>query len=145
VSASDACEESGLVLAELSDRTRAALAERVVSVGTSFRNPIDVGMVLFGATDLYGGCLRVALADPGVDAAVVIGGDHGNPQGFAEMLVEASSQSGKPVLYALTGDFPTGETQELLNASGVVTAPSAERALRAYARLARLRPIDAGR
>jgi acetyltransferase len=136
VSASDTCEESGLVLAELSDGTRAALAERVAAAGTSIRNPVDVGMVIAGATAQYGACLRVAIADSDVDAAMVIGGDFSDPQGFAEMLVDASSRSGKPVLYALAGDYGTSETADFLAARGVATAPTAERALRAYARLA---------
>jgi acyl-CoA synthetase (NDP forming) len=135
VSASDACEESGLVLAELSDQTRKALAERMPAAGTSARNPVDVGMVLVGATGVYGECLRIALADSGVDAALVIGGDASDPQGFAEMLAEASLRSGKPVLYALTGDFGPSDTAEFLAAHGVATAPSAERALRAYLRI----------
>jgi hypothetical protein len=65
----------------------------------------------------------------------VIGGDASDPQGFAEMLAEASLRSGKPVLYALTGDFGPSDTAEFLAAHGVATAPSAERALRAYLRI----------
>jgi acetyltransferase len=136
VSASDACEESGLALAELSDPSRSALAERVAEVGTSVRNPIDVGMALVGVTGLYRDCLRIALADPGVDAAMVIGLDFGDPQGFLKMLAEESSHSGRPVLYALIGDVASSETTAFLTARGIATAPSAERALRAYARLA---------
>jgi acetyltransferase len=139
VSASDACEESGLELAELSGRTLDALREHVASTGTSVRNPIDVGMVLVGAAAQYGRCIRIAAADPAVEAVLVIGGDRGDPQAFASMLVDESARSRKPVLYALTGDFGSVDLADFLTEHGIATAPSAERALRAYARLA-LRP-----
>lgn len=136
VSASDACEEAGLSLAQLSPATRDALRDVVAAAGTSVRNPIDVGMVLQGATAVYGEALRLALADPNVDAALVIGGDRSDPSGFASMLIEARRQSGKPVLYALGGSFFGGESEQArLVEGGVAPAPTPERAVRAYARL----------
>lgn len=136
VSASDACEECGLELAPLLDATQSALRAVVASAGTSVRNPVDVGMVLQGATEVYGQALLRTLADPNVDAALVIGGDRTNPEAFAEMLVGARRASGKPVLYALGGSFFGGEElQARLLEGGVATAPTAERAIRAYARL----------
>ncbi len=137
VSASDACEEAGLELATLSKATTEALREIIAPAGTSVNNPIDVGMVLQGAADFYGRCLRLALADPNVDAAVVIGGERGNFEGFARMLTDARGESGKPVMYALSDDFGPNSTAPLLARGGVATAPSAERCLRAYARIAR--------
>jgi acetyltransferase len=143
VSASDACEESGLALAQLSERTLDALGRHVAPTGTSVRNPIDVGMVLAGAASVYGRCIRIASEDHDVEAVLVIGGDFGDPRGFAEMLVDESARSGKPLLYALTGDFGSLDLGGFLTEHGIATAPSAERALRAYARLA-LRPRRAG-
>ena len=134
VSASDACEEAGLSLAVLYDATIQDLRETVAAAGTSVANPIDVGMVLVGATDVYGRCLRRVLADPGVDAAVVIGGARDDGEGFARMLVGAVRDSEKPVMYALADE--DGKVYELLAEGGVPTAPTAERCLRAYARLA---------
>ena len=136
VSASDVCEEVGLRLAELSEQTASELRKLVPAAGTSFRNPVDIGMVIADATRIYGRVVRVALADPEVDAALVIGGDGADHQAFSEMLVEASQKEGKPVLYALSGDFGPNSTGEYLADHGVSTAPSAERALRAYARIA---------
>jgi acyl-CoA synthetase (NDP forming) len=136
VSASDACEEAGLCLAALSEGTTRRLGEIVAAAGTSLRNPVDIGMVIVDAARTYGRVLRVALADAGVDAALVIGGGFADRQAFSEMLVEASRQQGKPVLYALTGFFGEDSTIDYLADHGVVSAPSAERALRAYARLA---------
>lgn len=136
VSASDACEEAGLMLAALAAGTTRRLAELVAHAGTSIRNPVDVGMVLVGASETYGRCLRIVLADEGVDAALVIGGDRLDPEAFARMMVEASQAAGKPVIHALTGDFGPPTTAEHLTANGIAHAPSAERALRAYARVA---------
>ena len=79
VSASDACEEVGLCLAALGEQTTRELRELVAAAGTSVRNPVDIGMVILDATRIYGGVLRVALADPEVDAALVIGGDRRGP------------------------------------------------------------------
>ena len=136
VSASDACEEAGLALAELAPSTQEALRRVVAAAGTSVRNPVDVGMVLQGATAVYGEALRIALADSSVDAALVIGGDRSDPAAFAEMLIDARQRSGKPVLYAVGGRFFGGEEHlRRLAEGGVATAPTAERALRAYARL----------
>jgi acetyltransferase len=136
VSASDACEEVGLCLAALTEQTTRELRELVAAAGTSVRNPVDIGMVIVDATRIYGGVLRVALADPEVDAALVIGGDAADPQAFSEMLVEASRKEGKPVLHVVSGDFGTNSTGGYLADRGVAFAPSAERVLRAYARLA---------
>ena len=135
VSASDACEESGLTLTNLSEATSAALREIIAAAGTSVRNPIDVGMVLQGTSTLFGRCLEIALADPNVDAAVVIGGERGNNEGFARMLAGVRRDSGKPVMYALTEDFGPNPSASPLAEAGVATAPSAERCLRAYARV----------
>lgn len=137
VSASDATEEAGLELAALSATTMAGLREFVAAAGTSVANPVDVGMVLAGASEVYGRCLRLVLADPGVDAAMVIGGEQGNAGGFAQMLIDARLGSGKPVLHALGADFGAESTARALSEGGVATAPSAERCLRAFARLAR--------
>jgi acetyltransferase len=136
VSASDACEEVGLRLATLSEQTTRELRDLVAAAGTSVRNPVDMGMVIVDATRIYGGVLRAALADPEVDAALVIGGDAADPRAFSEMLVAASQKEGKPVLHVLSGDYGPNPTGGYLADHGVAFAPSAERALRAYARLA---------
>ncbi len=135
VSASDACEEAGLSLAELSAGAIETLAGIIAAAGTSPQNPIDVGMVLVGATEHYGQCLRIALDEPTVDAAIVIGLSREDPQGFARMLAKHSRETGKPVLFALNEDFGPQSTHELLADTHIATAPSAERALRAYARV----------
>jgi acyl-CoA synthetase (NDP forming) len=65
----DACEVAGLTLAELTEDTRAALAEELPAEA-SLANPVD----LLGSAraETYAAVLPVVLADPGVDAAIVI-------------------------------------------------------------------------
>jgi hypothetical protein len=46
----------------------------IPSAGTSVRNPVDIGLVLAGAAETYRRALEASISDPGVDAAVVIGG-----------------------------------------------------------------------
>jgi acetyl coenzyme A synthetase (ADP forming)-like protein len=65
----DACEGAGLSLPQLSDETRAALAEKVPSEA-SLANPVD----LLGSANAstYEHALPLVLADPNVDAAIAL-------------------------------------------------------------------------
>ena len=65
----DACEAAGLILPDLGDETRSALAE-LLSPEASVENPIDM---LGGATaDTYASALPLLLEDAQVDAAIVL-------------------------------------------------------------------------
>jgi acyl-CoA synthetase (NDP forming) len=65
----DACEAEGLVLPELTEETRARLAE-LLADEASLANPVDM---LGGATaGAYAEALPIVLADPQVDAAIVL-------------------------------------------------------------------------
>jgi acetate---CoA ligase (ADP-forming) len=67
--AADACEADGLELPELHADTRAALAE-LLAAEASVANPVDM---LGGATAAtYGEALPLLVADPQVDAAIVL-------------------------------------------------------------------------
>ncbi len=69
VIATDAVEANGLCLAELSPATLAGLSKMLPSAA-SLHNPVDI---LGGATSAqYAACLRLLLADPGVDGVLVI-------------------------------------------------------------------------
>jgi acetyl coenzyme A synthetase (ADP forming)-like protein len=65
----DACDSSGLELPELSEDTRAGLAS-VLPTEASRVNPVD--MLGSASALLYERALPLVLADPGVDAAIVI-------------------------------------------------------------------------
>jgi acetate---CoA ligase (ADP-forming) len=65
----DACDSAGLVLPDLSDQTRAQLAEFLPSEA-SLANPVDM---LGAATDAtYQRALPIVLDDPGIDAVIVL-------------------------------------------------------------------------
>ncbi|HEU4522841.1 MAG TPA: GNAT family N-acetyltransferase, partial [Thermoanaerobaculia bacterium] len=67
--ASDACEASGLELASLSEETTAALRD-LLPPAASVANPID--MIASASADQYRRSLELVLADPAVDAVMVI-------------------------------------------------------------------------
>jgi acyl-CoA synthetase (NDP forming) len=138
VSAADACEEAGLELAELAEETKTRLRAVVASAGTSVRNPVDIGLVLAGATEMYRRVLAATIDDPGVDAAVVIGSSVVGEawQERIEAMATQARAAAKPVLYV---SFGPGDPaiDRALAAEGIPSFSSAERALQAYARVRR--------
>jgi acyl-CoA synthetase (NDP forming) len=138
VSAADACEEAGLALAELSAETCERLRTIVGGAGTSVRNPVDIGLVLGGAAEMYRRALEATIVDPEVDALVVIGG-FGRGEGLDTQdraMVEMSRSTGKPILHV---SFGPGDPalERALAREGIGSFASAERALQAYARVCR--------
>jgi acyl-CoA synthetase (NDP forming) len=138
VSAADACEEAGLDLADLSAETRERLRSVVGSAGTSVRNPVDVGLVLGGAAEMYRRAVEATVVDPKVDAVVVIGG-FGRGDGLDthdSAMAGMSRATRKPILHV---SFGPGDPalERALAREGIGSFPSAERALQAYARVCR--------
>jgi acyl-CoA synthetase (NDP forming) len=136
VSAADACEEAGLELAELSPETQARLREVTGSTGTSVRNPVDIGLVLGGVTEMYRAAVEATIGDAGVDAVVVIGGAARGQgwQDHIEGMARLARAAAKPILQVSFG--PGDPTLDrALAQEGIPSFRSAERALRAYARV----------
>jgi acetyl coenzyme A synthetase (ADP forming)-like protein len=69
VLAADACEAAGLDVPELSAATQAALRD-CLPPAAGVRNPVD--MMASATPDTYQAALRVILADPEVDAVIVV-------------------------------------------------------------------------
>jgi acyl-CoA synthetase (NDP forming) len=136
VSAADACEEAGLELANLAEETRTRLRGVVASAGTSVRNPVDIGLQLAGAAEMYRKALAATIDDPGVDAVVVIGSTAQGEgwQAHVAAMGKLAQVAAKPVLHVSFGANDPVVSQALAAAS-IPTFPSAERALRAYARV----------
>jgi acyl-CoA synthetase (NDP forming) len=138
VSAADACEEAGLHLAALSAETEARLRGVVGSAGTSVRNPVDIGLVLGGAAEMYRRAVEATIEDPGVDAVVVIGGSVRGEgwQAHIEAMASLAQATAKPILQV---SFGAGDpvVEHALARAGIPSFPSAERALQAYARVRR--------
>lgn len=65
----DACEANGLTLPSLSEETRTKL-RTILPAEASIGNPVD--MLASGSAASYGTVLRTVLADPAVDAAIVL-------------------------------------------------------------------------
>jgi acyl-CoA synthetase (NDP forming) len=141
VSAADACEEAGLVLAELSESTKQRLGRFVPSAGTSVRNPVDVGLQLGRAAELYLRSLEATAADPGVDAVVVIGGSSqaGDWEAHLDAMGALAREAAKPVLHVSFGPS-NPQLDRALAARGLASFASAEKALQTYARV-----LDSGR
>jgi acyl-CoA synthetase (NDP forming) len=138
VSAADACEEAGLELADLSPETQARLRDAIGSAGTSVRNPVDIGLVLGGVAEMYRGATEVTIDDPGVDAVVVIGGAArgGGWQDHIEGMARLARATAKPILQVAFGPGDPAVDRALAR-EGIASFRSAERALRAYARVRR--------
>ena len=73
VSAAEACGRQGIVLADLSAKTRLNLSRIITYSGTSLLNPVDVSLAAHFDLDIFFQATRAVAADPGVDAIIVIG------------------------------------------------------------------------
>jgi acyl-CoA synthetase (NDP forming) len=67
--AADACVAVGLEVVELSAETQEAL-HAITAPGAGLRNPVD--LVASASADVYEAAIRIVLADPDVDAVVVL-------------------------------------------------------------------------
>ena len=131
----DACEAAGLELPPLSAGTRATLAE-LLPAEASLANPVDMLGSATGET--YAGVLPVLLADPGLDALVVLFVPAATV-GAAEVAATiaaaaAANDTGKPVLAVVMSEegIPPG----LRNAAGVASFAYPESAAAALGRAA---------
>ena len=134
VSASEACGNEGLKLAELLPETKKALKKMIPPTGTSFINPVDVGLMASLDIHIYINAAREISRDPGVDALVVIGAGL-TPETneiYTSGLIEAQKESGKPFLLVKIPGFDEKLAQRFCT-SGLPFFDSAERAVRTYA------------
>lgn len=136
VIAADGVEQHGLQLAELSPQTVTALTN-LLPPAASKNNPVD--MLASAGPKEYEVCLRLLLADPQVDAVLVLSVP---PPIYpavqiAEQLIPIIQASKKPVLIALTGGQLVDEAVEMFRKAHVPAYPFPERAASALACLAR--------
>nr|WP_303646845.1 acetate--CoA ligase [Haloarchaeobius salinus] len=134
VLATDAVDEAGLSLADLSDETRERL-DAVLPDAASAANPVDV---LGDATvDRFVDALDIVLADRAVDAAVVASTPHPlvDQAALVRAVGDAGRRYGTPVVTSLSGGPRPDGVTESLAAAGVPNFPDADRAARALASL----------
>ncbi len=115
---SDSLAVNGLQIADLQEETRNALRARL-NPAAQVANPIDM---LGGAEPPdYEFALQQALADPNVDAAVVILVPQAlvNPLEVAEKIIQVSAPRQKPVLTCFMGEWSIEKARQRLHASGV--------------------------
>lgn len=138
VTAADALESNGMRLAILGETTQSALRQ-VLPPASSLHNPVD--MLAAASPDQYAESLRLLLADPGVDGAMVILPPPPlyTAGAVAKAIIPVIHQSKKPVVVALMGERLIQEAVEHLRAAQIPEYRFPERAASALAALAQRR------
>ena len=134
VTAADALEARGLIMAEFSPPTLEALAE-LLPAAASLQNPVD--MLATATPDQFADCLGVLLKDPGTDSIMVI---FPTPPmhtagSVAKALIPVIHQAEKPVVISVMGDRLIQEAVEHLRAARIPEYRFPERAAAALAAL----------
>lgn len=130
VIAADSLETNNLVAAPLTESTRKALSA-ILPPSASLHNPVD--MLASASPQTYADCLCLLLADPQVDAALVIlpPPPMFKAEEVAEKLVNAAGQSDKPVVVALLGSTLIEQAKQTFKSAKIPTYPFPERAVAA--------------
>jgi acetate---CoA ligase (ADP-forming) len=136
--ATDAAEHSGLALAQFTPATIERLQRDLPPTASVF-NPIDV--IGDARSDRYRVALAAALADPNVDAALILFTPQAGsePEETARVIAELSANQPKPVVASYMGAASLGPALKLLNAHRIPNYPFPERAISALAAMVRQR------
>lgn len=134
VIAADSLETNNLVPAQLTESTLKALSA-ILPPSASLHNPVD--MLASASPQTYADCLRLLLADPNVDAALVIlpPPPMFKAEEVAEKLMDAAGQSDKPVVVALLGSTLIEQAKQTFKSAKIPTYPFPERAVAALSAL----------
>ncbi|GAB4464844.1 MAG: acetate--CoA ligase [Anaerolineales bacterium] len=134
VIAADSLETNNLIPAQLTDSTLKALSA-ILPPFAAIHNPVD--MLASASPQTYADCLRLLLADPNVDAALVIlpPPPMFKAEEVAEKLIETLRQFDKPVVVSLMGSTLVEEANKTFQRASVPTYPFPERAVSALSAL----------
>jgi acetyl coenzyme A synthetase (ADP forming)-like protein len=134
--ATDAAERNGLALAQFTPET-IALLQRDLPPTASVFNPIDV--IGDARSDRYRIALAAALADPNVDAALILFTPQAGsePEETARVIAELSANQPKPVATSYMGAASIGAALKLLNEHHIPNYAFPERAISALGAMAR--------
>ncbi len=118
VTASDALELNNLTLASLSEESVAAM-RKFLPAAASLHNPID--MLASATPEHYAECLRILLADPGVDSVMVISPPPPSSATgmICRLMIPHIQTADKPVVVVLMGDKLIQEGVEMMRATHV--------------------------
>lgn len=131
--ATDAVENAGLQLARFEQRTIEALQAKLPPTANFF-NPIDI--IGDARSDRYRVGIEAALADPNVDAVLVLF----TPQAQSDVpetalviaeLAEAQPEPRKPVVASFMGEYSLAPALKILNERKIPNYPFPERAVSA--------------
>jgi acetyltransferase len=131
VLATDALVSRGGKLAELNEKTIAALNEHLPPYWSK-GNPIDI---LGDANEeLYEKAISAALKDPGVSGAVIIYTPQGaaEPAKLAETIVKQAETSSKPILTVMMGSREVAKARQIFYDHNVPTYEFPEDAIKTY-------------
>jgi acetate---CoA ligase (ADP-forming) len=136
--ATDAAERSGLALAQFTPET-IDLLQRNLPPAASVFNPIDV--IGDARSDRYRIALAAALADPNVDAALILFTPQAGsePEETARVIAGLSANQPKPVVASYMGAASLGPALKLLNQHRIPNYAFPERAISALYAMARQR------
>jgi len=141
VLATDAAIDDGLVLAKFSDETTAKF-KRFLPATANIKNPVDV--IGDARADRYQVALGAAMADPGVDGAMVIV----TPQSMTDLeaIADAVSQqahhgAGKPVYASFMGEADVARGIGILQGRQVPHYAQPESMCRSFATALRFRVL----
>ncbi|MDR7484015.1 MAG: acetate--CoA ligase family protein [Armatimonadota bacterium] len=136
--ATDACIREGLELARFADETTAAL-RRATTPEASLANPVDI----IGDADdrRYDAVLQAVLADPAVDAVIVLVTRQAtiDVEATAQVVVRRAREAGKPVLASFVGALAVEAGVARLEEGGIPHYPFPEAIARTLAAMARYR------
>ncbi|MFC4944915.1 GNAT family N-acetyltransferase [Pseudonocardia sp. GCM10023141] len=121
VLAADACARYGLVVQPLSPATREGLAALLPDTAV-VTNPVDVTATVSAAA--YGRVVERVLADPDVDAVLVISVPTGAGDPLAGIVPVTDGRPGKPVVAVRLGQAATVERLTVLGAATDVPVPA---------------------
>jgi len=133
----DFCEENGLHVAPLQERTLGQLREILPAISVP-RNPVDV--IGDAGFYRYWGGGKALLEDPGIDAVVLccVHAGYARPREYAGAvlkLVREQGHLGKPIIACWVGGNEIDEVVEDLKAQNVPVYPSTRQAVRALVAL----------
>lgn len=131
----DAIDEVDLTLASFSEETTARLGESLPDAA-SVSNPVDV--LGDAEVDRIGTALEICLADPNVDAAIVVSTPHPlvSQSDLVRAVGAASRRYGKPVVTCLSGGPTPEDVHQALNAASLPNYSDPTRAAETLATMA---------